>query len=105
MLNCICFPLGTKFLQLSRFDRPCHSRCIVRDSKPPLGVEQNDSSVPIESLFQVMDRFKGYLFWRTVTDNAVARPHGENQPHDRLSPPCSGRGGSLVVGIAAAANQ
>src|ERR1700679_1469800 len=85
-------------------DRQSHTWCIVRDPVAPVGTEQDDPAMALETSIEIGDGvFSGLL--RPQLRYPVDRPLAQHQLHDGLAP--AGQRGSraAVVGVAPTADD
>src|SRR5208282_1345252 len=101
----IAVSLNSRFLLLRGAQRPCHARGVVGDSEAALGIEQNDSTVAVEALLQIVHRFLRDPLRQAAGLHAIGRPLRQHQFHDGFAPSGGGSGGAEIIGITAAADQ
>ena len=84
--------------------RPGHARGIVCNPETSPGIQQNDSAVPVDTVFQIIHGFGCDPLRHATGGDPVRRPLGQHQFHDGLAPSGGRDGCTLVIRVAAAAD-
>src|ERR1700716_3341261 len=93
------------FLLFSGVNRPGHARSIVGNPETSLRIEQDDSTVAVQPLLQIVHRFLRDPLRQAAGFDAIRRPLRKHQLHDGFAPSGGGSGGAEIIGIAAAADK
>src|SRR5208282_4273548 len=97
--------LNPRVLFLYGTEGPCHARGVMGDSEAALSIKQNDSTVAVEALLEIVHRFLRRPLRQASGFDAIRRPLREHQLHDGFAPSGSGSGGAEIIGVAAAADE
>ena len=92
---------------LTRFSShtPSHPGSVVSNTIATTSVEQDHAAVTVEPRVEISNSLPGCEFWNGTAGNSVCSPFSQDKLHDRLAPSRAGDSATLIVGVAAAADE